>query len=200
MKENIKKEKKEQKKTKGTKKDAEIEDVVFEEEYENTATEKKDAIGKLKERLRKCEEEKNRYLILWQKDKADFINARKDDEKRNLEVIKYAKESLVVEIFPVLDSFNMAMQNPVWNEVSKEWRVGVEYIYSQLQTALVNNGLEEIEPLGQPFNALEHHAVESVSVHEKGKDHKVIEVTQKGYKLNGKIIRPAGVKVGEYKA
>ena len=175
------------------------EEVVFEDDEENISEDKKDAVKKLKEKLEKCEEEKNRYLTLWQKDKADFVNARKDDNRRNQEVIKFSKESVITEILPVLDSFEMAMKNPAWFEVSKEWRTGVEYIHSQLYTLLQNNGVEEINPLGNQFNTLEHHALESVSVNDEKKDHTVVEVTQKGYKLNGKIIRPAIVKVGEYK-
>src|SRR3989344_7829507 len=121
-------------------------DFVYEEDTENTHKDKKDAIEKLKEKLHICEEEKGKYLFQWQKDKADFINARKDDERRNLEVIKFAKEELLSEIIPVLDSFDMAMKSPAWGEVSKEWRTGVEYIHSQLTTVLQNHGIEEINP------------------------------------------------------
>src|ERR1043166_187336 len=84
------------------------------------------------------------YLDGWQRAKADFINARKDDEKSRSERIKYATSGLLGDLIGVLDSFNLAMINKeVWEKVDKGWRTGVEYIYHQLVGVLKDNGMME---------------------------------------------------------
>ena len=171
----------------------ETEDIVFEEDP-------RDLIKKLKEKIKVSESEKQKYLEGWQRDKADFVNARKDDERRNLEIIKFAKENLLDELIPVLNSFELAFKSPSWNSVSSEWRIGMEHIHSQLKTVFLNNGLTEIDPLGMPFNPHEHQAIGTVEIEEEKDDGKVLEVVQKGYKLNGKVIQVAHVKIGEMKS
>ncbi|MDP2705459.1 MAG: nucleotide exchange factor GrpE [Patescibacteria group bacterium] len=170
----------------------ESEDVVFEEDP-------RDLIKKLKEKLKTAQEERQAYLEGWQRDKADFINARKDDEKRNVELLKFAKEGLIEEIIPVLDSFELAVKNPSWGSVSPEWQAGVEHIYSQLKNVLSTNGIAEVDPLGEKFNPREHHAMGIIAVSDEEEDGKILEVVQKGYTLNGKIVRTANVKIGEFK-
>ena len=171
----------------------ETEDIVFEEDP-------RDLIKKLKEKLKTSESEKQKYLEGWQRDKADFVNARKDDERRSLEIIKFAKESLLDELIPVLDGFELAFKSPSWNSVSSEWRTGIEHIHSQLKTVLLNNGLTEIDSLGVVFNPHEHQTIGMIETTVEKDDGKVLEVVQKGYKLNGKVIRVAHVKIGEMKS
>lgn len=171
----------------------EFEEVVFEEE------DPRDLIKKLKEKLKVCQDERQTYLTGWQRDKADFINARKDDERRNMELLKFSKEGLLQELIPVLDSFQMAMKNSGWNSVSSEWRTGVEHIYSQLKNVLVANGITEVNPEGEMFDPRQHHAIGIIPVTDEKDDGKILEVAQKGYTLNGKILRTANVKIGECK-
>ncbi len=156
-----------------------------------------EAIKNLREKLKKAIEEKQEYLTGWQKAKADFINARKRDEESQKEFIKYSNEGMITELIPVLDSFNMAMGNKeVWEKVDKNWRMGVEYIANQLKKTLEDHGLKEIDPIGQKFDPMRDEAVEYIS----GEQDKIVEVIQKGYSLNGKIIKAPRVKVGESKA
>jgi molecular chaperone GrpE len=175
---------------------AEWDDMVPEDGEGNI----QDKVKQLQEKLKKALAEKQAYLDGWQRAKADFVNARKREEESRKEVVKYATEDLVMQLTSVLDSFTMAFANKgAWERVDKNWRVGVEYIYSQLLGVLTQNGFSEFSPMGEPFDPVKHHAVESIAVSDKAQDHKVIEVLQKGYILNGKIIRPASVKIGEYK-
>lgn len=168
--------------------------VVAEESAQET-------IKKLRDKLKKTVAEKQEYLLGWQKDKAEFLNARKRDTETNKELQKYAKEDIMSELLPVLQSFNMAFGNKEsWEKVDKNWRVGVEYIASQLKGILSSNGLKEVDPLGLPFDPLRDEAVEFVKTDDEKKDHVVVEVIQKGYELTGKIISAPKVKVGEYKA
>lgn len=162
--------------------------VVAEENAEET-------IKKLREKLKKALEEKQEYLTGWQKDKAEFINARKRDEQDKKDFVRFANENLLAELFPVLDSFNMAMgDKEVWEKVDKNWRMGVEYIANQLKKILEDNGLKEIDPIGKKFDPMRDEAIED------GKESDIITtVVQKGYELNGKIVKAPKVKVGEKK-
>ena len=159
-----------------------------------------ETIKKLREKLKKAEAEKSEYLVGWQRAKADLINARKRDEADRAEFTKYANERLIEELIPTLESFDLAMGNKeVWEKVDKNWRIGVEYIYSQLKKALSDAGLVEIDPTGQPFDHARDEAAEYVPVADESQNNKVIAVIQKGYTLNGKPMRPPKVKVGEFK-
>ncbi len=159
-----------------------------------------EAIKKLREKLKKCEAEKMEYLTGWQRAKADMINARKRDEAERAEFIKFSNERLIESLIPVLESFDLAMGNKVaWEKADKNWRVGVEYIYSQLKKALADSGLEEIDPIGKAFDHSRDEAAEYVPAEKEADHHKIIAVIQKGYVLNGKALRPPKVRVGEFK-
>jgi len=154
----------------------------------------------LKEKLKKAESEKLQAMTDLARAKADFINMRKQDELRNQEFVKFAKEDLINEIIPALDSFDMAFGNKEsWEKVDKNWRVGVEYIHTQLLGALGNHSLKQLNPIGEKFDPTVHEAVEFVPVTDEKKDHTIIEVVGKGYSLNGKVIKAPKVKVGEFK-
>lgn len=157
-----------------------------------------ETIKKLREKLKVVEAEKVEYLTGWQRAKADFINARKRDEEDKRAFAKRATEDLIVELVPVLQSFESAMANKeAWEKIDKNWRTGVEYIAGQLKKALVDHGLTEIDPIGKEFDPTRDEAMEHVSVTEENKNNIVLEVLQKGYELNGTVIRAPRVKVGE---
>lgn len=179
--------------------EVESEDVVFEEETENTAPDYVSKINKLKVKIKELEAKSSEYLNGWQRDKADFINLRKKDEEAKKGIIEFAKQNFIIELLPVLDSFELAMKNKeAWEKVDSNWRVGVEYIYNQLASTLELNGLKKIYPLGEIFDHNRDEAIENIKVNDKEKDGKVIEVIQSGYKIGETIIRPAKVKVGEF--
>ncbi len=158
-----------------------------------------DAIKKLREKLKTAEKDRLEYLTNWQKDKADFVNARKRDEEQKMEMLKYAKNDLITQILPVIDTFDLAMKNTAaWELLPKEWRMGMESIAKQLLGVLEQNGVSKINPMGEPFDPSLHDAVTTVPVTEEDKDHTVTEVLQTGFSLNGKVLRPAKVSVGEF--
>lgn len=109
-------------------------DVEFEADTENgeSSFNLKTNLDNLRKRLKKAEAEKNEYLLGWQRTKADYINSRKQDEETNRTAIKYAEASLVSELVPVLDSFDMAFSNKKMIEsLPAEWKKGMEQIYNQ---------------------------------------------------------------------
>jgi molecular chaperone GrpE len=86
-----------------------------------------------------------------------------------------------------------------WEKADKNWRIGVESIAGQLKKALNDAGLEEVNPIGQKFDPMRDEAAEYTPVDSEDKNHIIINAVQKGYNLNGRPMRPAKVKVGEYK-
>ena len=101
----------------------------------------------------------------------------------------------------VLESFDMAFMNKEqWNAVPQNWRVGVEYIHSQLVKILDDNGLKEFVPkIGDKFDAKDHVAEDVTPVEKESEDGLIKEVKKKGYIMNGKIIIAPKVVVGEFK-
>lgn len=157
-------------------------------------------IKTLREKLKECEKERIEFLSGWQRTKADFINARKENEARRKGDIIFANERLILSLIPTLDSFDHAFNNrESWEKVDKNWRVGVEFIHSQLSTALKDNGLSTFGDIGDTFDPAKHTAVETVFSYDKEKGGLVERVLQKGYELNGKVVRSAKVNVYEYK-
>lgn len=174
-------------------------DVTFEGVPENLAPEIKDKTDKLKAKIKELEKKNAELLDSWQRDKADFVNTRKRDENDKQEFLKFAKRDLIEELLPVLDAFDSAMKNKeAWEKVDKNWRVGVEYINSQLHKTLSDHGLKVINPMGEMYNEKRDEAIENVTVDTKENDGKILEVVSLGYELNGKEIRAPKVKVAHY--
>lgn len=173
-------------------------DIVFEEEGETENP--KILIKKLRERIKGLEKKSEEYLTGWQKERADSINLKKRLEEERKDFAKYAKEDIATEIIPVLDSFESAFKNKeVWEKVDKNWRVGVEYIHSQLVNVLANHGISVVSPLGEKFDPTRDEAIETVPTEREEDDHKIVEVVSVGYKLGDRIIRAPKVKVSEYR-
>ncbi len=170
-----------------------IDDSVLADEAQS------DTIKKLKLKLKDAEDKSKEYLDGWQRAKADFVNIRKRDEENQKEFVKFAKEGVIADLIPVLDSFDLALQNKTaWEALPKDWRIGMESIYNQLVSILATHGVSKDTPTGKPFDPNHHDAVAMVSVDNKENDHIVMETLQSGYNLGEKNIRPAKVKVGEY--
>lgn len=159
-----------------------------------------EAIKKLREKLKKSEAERLEYLTGWQRAKADLINARKRDEAERGDFAKFANQGLIEELIPVLGSFDMAMGNKeAWEKADKSWRTGVEYIYTQLVKALNDFGVKELDPINEKFDHNIHEATSYEPTADEKKDQMILGVIQKGYSLNGKVLKVPKVKVGEFK-
>jgi molecular chaperone GrpE len=167
--------------------------VDIEEKVENK-------ISKIKRELKECQSSKQEYLDGWQRSKADFINFKKRSEESKKELLQYASENIITEIIPTLDNFEQAMKNKsVWESVDENWRKGIEMIYFQLVDVLKRNGVTEIESLGKNFDPKIHESLETIEVENEKDNDKILEVTQKGYRMGDKVIRHPNVKVGKFK-
>ena len=179
------------------KEDEDTDDVVFEPEEDGDEEAPQAKIKKLKDELKTVRKERDEYLTSLQRMKADYINARKEEEKNRGEFVKSANKELVLDILTTLDNFDMAFANKEsWEKVDKNWRVGVEYIYSQLLNTLEQNGLKQLNPLGETFDPNIHTSIENVQVEREEDNQKIMEVVQKGYTINGGLLRSPKVKVG----
>lgn len=154
-------------------------------------------LKRLEAKLKACQAEKEEYLMTSQRLKADYLNLKRREEEGRAEMVKFAKEPLLLELLELADTFELAFANKeAWEAVAQNWRHGVEYIYSKLLTIFEQNNLSEINPLGEIFDPATQHSIGNVDTDKETEDNKVLEVVQKGYKLSNKIIRPAKVKIG----
>ena len=127
---------------------------------------------------------------------ADFDNFRKRAARERQEAVKFANESILAKLVPVLDNFDMALTAATSAPSSNpdSFRTGVAMIYNQLKSALAEAGLEEIDATQKPFDPNWHEAVSQ----QESADHpegQVIQQLRKGYKLKDRLIRPATVVV-----
>lgn len=122
---------------------------------------------------------------------AEFDNFRKRTAREKEEIGVVAKSKCIAELLPVLDNFERAMTTEC---ADAEFKKGMEMIFKSMNDALKKLGVEEIEAQGQPFNPDLHYAVSTVENEELGSN-VVASVLQKGYQLNGKVIRHAMVAV-----
>lgn len=158
-----------------------------------------DYLEELKNKLEECQKQKEEYLKGWQRGRADFLNYKKEEMKRIEELVKYANTGLVMKVFPVLDSFYSAEKN-MPEELREDDNIkGLLQIRRQLQDILKKEGVEQIECLGKNFDPKFHEVVEMVESgkgkFEKAEPGTVVEEIQRGYQENGRVLRPAKVKV-----
>ncbi len=145
----------------------------------------------LEEAKAKYAELNDTYLRLY----SEFDNYRKRTAKEKLELSATASAAVMRDLLPVLDDFERALQNmeKSGNEADLQ---GVTLIYNKLKTTLQKKGLEEIVAIDCDFNTDEHEALTMIPAPDESKKGKVLDVIQKGYKLNGTVIRFARVVVG----
>ena len=154
------------------------------------------SVDKLKKELEKCCKERDEFLRGWQRERADFINYKKDEAERLKEIVKFANEELIFRILDVLDNFDKAEKEIPDDLRKNQYFKGIFQIKIQLLDILKNQGLKTIESLGKKFDPNFHEVVEEVKV-EKKEPGIVVEEIQKGYMLENKLLRPAKVKVSK---
>lgn len=145
--------------------------------------------------LEKCRKERDEYLDGWKRAKAELANYKKDEAKRFEAIIRFANEALIKEAIAVLDSFDLALISSE-GDADKKQQKGLYLIRQQLEDILKQQGLERIVVLvGQKFDPNFQEAI--VEVESGSTPGTVVEEVEKGYLLNGKLIRPARVKIAK---
>ena len=146
----------------------------------------------LKEKAGKADEYFDRLLRL----QAEFDNYKKRLEKEKLDFVRFASEGIIIEILKIVDDFERAVEAGKSKHDFDVLYKGVEMIYKDIKEFLKRNGVEEIGAKGKPFNPHEHEAMMQEERDDHPEDH-VVEEFQKGYILNGRVIRPSKVKVSK---
>jgi len=135
----------------------------------------------------------DKYLRL----SAEFDNYRKRTLKEKADLTKFAGEGLLTSLLPVIDDFDRAIQLMPEDDSCRAMKEGTLLIYNKFKEYLRQNGVEEIEALHKDFDTDVHEAVTKIPAPEKKLKGKVVDVIQKGYFLNGKVLRYAKVVIGE---
>lgn len=153
-------------------------------------------LERLRAGLEKANRESEEHFQLLQRAQADLVNYRRRVEQERGEALRGAKVDVILSVLPVLDDFERALQAIPPEYAGQPWVEGMSLIERKLRSALEAQGLTPIEALGKPFDPWEHEAVlhEENPRHEEGQ---VTGVVRPGYKLQGKVVRPAQVKVAK---
>src|ERR1043166_7929588 len=151
-------------------------------------------LEELKQRATKADENWDRLL----RTTADFDNYKKRALREKQEAIKFANESLLEKLIPVLDAFDMALaatRNGKSDEM-QSLQTGISMVHQQLKSVLVDAGLEEVDASGKAFDPNLHEAVSQKETDEVPEG-QVVEQMRKGYKLRDRLLRPATVVVAK---
>jgi len=133
-----------------------------------------------------------RYLDNWRRAEADFENYKKRVELDRAESARFASTAVILNILPVLDDLDRAFKSLPEKLAHLTWTDGMRLIHRKLQATLEAQGVTEIKALGESFDPSIHEAVGQAA----GEDGKIVEEAQRGYRLNGRVIRPVFVIVG----
>jgi len=151
-------------------------------------------IEELKKKLEECQKLKDEYLTGWQRARADLLNYKKEEMERIGGLVKYAGIGIILNILPILDNFEIIEKKLPENLKKDENIKGLLQIKNQFQDFLKNQGVEEIKCLGEKFDPNFQEVIGEVEVKDK-EPGIILEIISKGYKINGKLLRPARVKV-----
>lgn len=186
------------------------EDVIDEDYQDNNDLELEDEeelsgakLKQLRQKLQKTDEEKRDLMETMQRERADFLNARKRLEgERGLDKLRHTKRHIEA-LLPLCDSFEMALRDKeAWEKADASWRKGIEGIHTQLKRLLESYHVTAIGTEGEAFNPHKHEAIGTSPVTDKKQHDTIVAVLQRGYEISlegtTEVIRPARVTTGEY--
>jgi molecular chaperone GrpE len=146
--------------------------------------------AELKDLVSGLENERDEYLSLARRTKADFENYRKRVSREASEAEARGRASLASDLLSVVDNLERALV--AMEGAQDQFVEGVRLVYEELSRALANAGIESFSPTGEQFDPDLHEAM----LTKPGTEGEVVEVFQKGYRVNGQVLRPARVAVG----
>jgi molecular chaperone GrpE len=174
-------------------------ELVADEEYGDEAGE--GAVKKLRAKLKDSQAKCQEYMSGWQRAKADYVNAKRQNDEERVEFLKYSERRLMLELLTLADSFDLALSETSGTlPNSEKWLAGIKNIRSQLEKILAGHGVKAQEDqVGKKFDPALHEALMSEPVTDGALDDTVLAELAKGYLIHDQILRPAKVKVGEYR-
>lgn len=152
--------------------------------------------AELIQKLKEAEESAKKYFDLYARSQAEMENLKKRLRREKEDFLKFANESLIKELLPVVDNLENAIRHAQDENSVHALREGLELTLKGMRNALSKAGVEEVKALGERFDPNFHHAVsqEETSEVEAGT---VLQELQKGYLLNQRLIRPSMVVVSK---
>lgn len=158
----------------------------------------KDELKELRQQLSELQKEKDEVFDKLQRVSADYANYQKRVPKQISDTIAYEKETIIRTLLPALDNFEHSLLNARSAEDLDvgTFIKGVEIIYGQMLDILKSHGVEQIKALGEKFDPTHHEAIMQRGEPKKKEDI-ILEEFQKGYMLNGRVIRPSKVIVNK---
>lgn len=152
-----------------------------------------EVVSKEEELEAQLAKEKKEYLFLM----AEFDNFRKRTLKEKSELIKNAGEQAYKGLLPILDDFERGLDAARKTDNSASVLEGMELIYNKLKKYLEQNGVKEMDPADREFDTERHEAISVVPVPDESQKGKILDTVEKGYTINGKVLRHAKVVVGQ---
>ena len=141
---------------------------------------------------KKVDELNDKYLRIY----SEFDNYRKRTLKERIELSKTASEEIIKTLLPVVDDLERALKSYEGAKTAQVHAEGIQLIYNKLRNTLNQKGLEEIQAVGLPLNTDFHEAITQIPAPTPELKDKIVDVIEKGYTLQGKVIRFAKVVVG----
>lgn len=132
------------------------------------------------------------YLDGWKRAKADYLNLKKEMESQNKEIKDWMAKIMLLPLLNIVDGFDKALVEIPENLKNDAWVTGIQSIKKQIDEYLTTQRVEPLSVKGEKFDPMKHEAVELI---EGGESGIVAEELQKGYIMNGEILRPVKVKV-----
>lgn len=149
----------------------------------------------LKEALDEVQLWKNKYAMVF----ADMDNLRKAQDRSFMEALRYRAEGFIDKLLPALDAFHIALRNPVDDPKLKNYLIGFDYIYKQIQQAMESEGLKAlVVKEGDEFDVKTMNAIEAQEA--DGPPNKVISILSQGYQLHDRVVKQALVIVSKTKS
>ncbi len=146
--------------------------------------------------LEKLRQQADEYLKGWQRAKADYLNLKKQAERDKEELTRFASAALILEFLPIYDHFKRAMNHVPGDAQQLDWVKGLGHIQGQFQTLFKALGIEEVPTVGHVFDPTLHEAV-AKEKREGTAPNTILEELSTGFRLEGKLLAPAKVKVSE---
>jgi len=157
---------------------------------------KQSDIEELQNTIETLQKEKDEVFAQLQRVSADYANFQKRAPKQIADSIAYEKEMIIKSLLPALDNLDHTIQNSATAENTEVLIKGIRIIYDQFLDILKSHGVEQIKAPGEKFDPAMHEAMMQRNEPEK-EDNTVLEEFQKGYILNGRVIRPSKVIVNK---
>lgn len=170
--------------------DIDEEGVVLDDDLHDQLNEEEALVESLRLKL---QEQEDQYL----RAQAEMVNMNQRFQKERVQLQKYRSQDLAKALLPALDNLERALETEVTHEDALQLKKGVEMVLENMKQSLKEQGIEEIPALGEIFDPNYHQAVQTVPRQEHQHAEEIVQVFQKGYQLEDRILRPAMVIVAQ---